>query len=116
MKLLLALNLAILIASVVCPPPITKISTGGAGGETVTAGPTGGSSLPTGSSSMQPPRPSEETEETTTDMQMSTTGSDDGDAGDGGEGPFLYLISMVLDYFRKIIEAILGVFGSLFGM
>ena len=104
MKLLLALNLAILIAAVVCPPPITKVSTDGAGGETFTAGPNDGSSLSTGSSSM-PPRP-----ETTTDMEMSTTDPD------GGEGPFLYLISLVLDYFKNIIEAILGVFGSLFGM
>ena len=69
MKLLLALNLAILVAYVVCPPPINP-STNGAGGATVTVGPTVGSSpLPPGSSSMPPPPP----QPTTTEMSMSTT-------------------------------------------
>ena len=102
MKLLLALNLAILVACVVCQPPINP-STNGAGGATVTVGPTtvGSSPMPPGSSSMPPPQP------TTTEMPMSTT-----EPNGWQPGTILFMILwyfvLVLDYFKNIIEAIFG--------
>ena len=126
MKLLFAFTLAILIASVVCPPPITttksttkkittttQASSGGAGGgvDELTSTPIDSTII------IEPPsQPSTSILEPPTSDPISTTTPETTNEDNGGHGPIVGLIIMILNYFKNIIESILGVFGALFGM
>jgi hypothetical protein len=117
MKLLIAFTLAILIASVVCPPPITTTkrattqpSSGGALGEVgeLTSTPIETSSIPSS--------PFTTDLISTTNLIMTSPETETTTQPIGGQGSIVGLIMMLLNNLKNLIDAILSVFSSIFGM